>query len=293
MNTPELTRTFDPPGPLDLRRTLAAIGVKERAGGSTWWTVATGSGPATVALANVEGVVQSTGWGSGAEEAMERVPRLLGFDDDPASFDPRELRDLHLRSIGLRLGSTGEVFDSVVPAVLAQVVTSAEAKASHRRLVRAHGTPAPGPREDLLVPPSAEAIASLGYEDLHPLGIERKRAQTLLEAARRAKRLGEIMTMGRDDAYRRLLAVRGIGPWTAAWVMGDAWGDRDAVMVGDYNLPSTVTWALRGQRRGTDEEMLELLEPFRPERRRAVLLLKQSGVKAPRHGPKTPVRKHL
>jgi 3-methyladenine DNA glycosylase/8-oxoguanine DNA glycosylase len=54
-----------------------------------------------------------------------------------------------------------------------------------------------------------------------------------------------------------------------------------------------VTWAMLGQRKGTDEEMLELLEPYRPYRRRAVVLLKQSGLRAPRRGPKMPVRKHL
>ena len=126
------------------------------------------------------------------------------------------------------------------------------------------GSPAPGRRNDLLIPPSAEVVAWLGYEELHPFGIGRKRATIVLEAARRAKRLDEILTMERSDAYARLTAVRGIGPWTAAVVMGEAWGDRDAVPVGDYHLPSMVTWAMLGQRKGTDEEMPELLEPYRP-----------------------------
>jgi 3-methyladenine DNA glycosylase/8-oxoguanine DNA glycosylase len=290
----DLHRTLSPPGPVDLRRTLAAVGIKDRSDGAIWWTVEVPSGPATLALRNGQGrAVDVTGWGSGAEEAIERVPRILGFDDDPDSFEAQALRDLHLRSMGLRLGSTGAVFDTVVPAILAQVVTSAEAKTSYRNMVAAFGTQAPGPRPELRLPPSAQTVASLGYEDLHPLGIERKRARVLIEAGRRAKRLGEILSMERDDAYRRLTAVAGIGEWTAARVMGEAWGDRDAVPVGDYNLPSMVTWALKRQRRGNDQEMLELLEPYRPQRRRAVLLLKQSGVKAPRHGPKTPVRKHL
>lgn len=284
---------YESPEPLDLRRTLSALGIRDWAGGKAWWTVNTGSGPATVALSAQRGGVEATGWGSGADEALDRIPRLLGFDDDPGSFDGGSLRELHRRSLGLRLGATGAVFDTVVPVVLGQLVTRVEAKASYRRLRAVLGAPAPGPRDDLIVPPTAETMAARAYEDLHPLGIERKRAATLIEAARRARRLEEIMTMDRDDAYRRLTAVRGIGDWTAALVMGEAWGDRDAVPVGDHNLPSTVTWALRGQRKGTDEEMLDLLEPFRPYRRRAVMLLQQSGVKPPRRGPKTPVRRHL
>lgn len=289
----ELHAAFRPPGPLALRRTLAAAGIKEHRAGAIWWTTVLPTGAATLSLRSEGPEVVVSGWGSGAEEALGRVPRLLGFDDDPEAFEPHALRDFHLHSLGLRLGSTGAVYDAIVPAILAQVVTSAEAKSSYRNLVCAYGETAPGPAPDLRLPPAATTIGALGYEDLHPLGIERKRAVTLIEASRRAKRLDEIVGMDRSAAYHRLTAVSGIGEWTAAKVMGEAWGDRDAVMVGDYNLPSMVTWALAGERVGTDEAMLELLEPFRPQRRRAILLMKQSGVKAPRRGPKTPVRRHL
>ena len=284
---------FEPPEPIDLRRTLSAVGVKDVREGSAWWAVETASGPATVAIHRTNGAIEATGWGSGSDEALARIPRLLGFDDEPAAFVPGALREFHLRGLGLRLGSTSAVFDRLLPAILAQMVTSAEALSSYRRLRAGFGSPAPGPRDDLLIPPSAEVIGSLQYEDLHPFGIERKRATIVLEAARRAKRLDEILTMERSDAYARLTAVRGIGPWTAAVVMGEAWGDRDAVPVGDYHLPSMVTWVMLGQREGTDEEMLELLERYRPYRRRAVVLLKQSGLRAPRRGPKMPVREHL
>ena len=63
--------------------------------------------------------------------------------------------------------------------------------------------------------------------------------------------------------------------------------------VGDYHLPNTVAWALAGEDRATDERMLELLEPYRPQRRRLVVSIVQSGAHAPRYGPRTPVRRHL
>ena len=75
----------------------------------------------------------------------------------------------------------------------------------------------------------------------------------------------------------RLLTVRGIGPWTAAEVTRAAFGDADAVSVGDYHIKNVVTYALTGAARGTDDHMLELLAPFagaprprlRPASRRA------------------------
>jgi 3-methyladenine DNA glycosylase/8-oxoguanine DNA glycosylase len=103
-------------------------------------------------------------------------------------------------------------------------------------------------------------------------------------------------------ATRLLLAVPGIGMWTAAEVVRVAFGDPDAVTVGDYHLPNHVVYALTGAPRAgrrdagpgrissADARMLEVLEPFRPQRARVVQVLLAAGVGAPRFGPRMPVR---
>ena len=96
--------------------------------------------------------------------------------------------------------------------------------------------------------------------------------------------------MSPADAERRLRAIPGIGAWTAAEVRRVALGDPDAVSVGDYHLPNLVSWALAGEPRGDDERMLELLEPYRGQRGRVQRLLELSGMRAPRYGPRTPLR---
>jgi 3-methyladenine DNA glycosylase/8-oxoguanine DNA glycosylase len=80
--------------------------------------------------------------------------------------------------------------------------------------------------------------------------------------------------------------VPGIGPWTVAEVTRVAFGDPDAVSVGDYHIPSVVAWALAGERRADDARMLELLEPYRGQRGRVQRLLEVSGIFPPRHGPR-------
>ncbi len=84
--------------------------------------------------------------------------------------------------------------------------------------------------------------------------------------------------------------IAGIGPWTAAETARLALGDPDAVSVGDYHLPNLVSWALAGEPRGTDRRMLELLEPYRGNRGRVQRLLEESGLHAPRFGPRTEIR---
>jgi 3-methyladenine DNA glycosylase/8-oxoguanine DNA glycosylase len=94
-----------------------------------------------------------------------------------------------------------------------------------------------------------------------------------------------------SDASARLEAIPGIGAWTTAEVAFRALGDADAVSVGDFHLPHQVSWALAGERRGSDERMLELLAPFTPHRARIVRLIEASGVGPERRGPRLAARR--
>jgi 3-methyladenine DNA glycosylase/8-oxoguanine DNA glycosylase len=169
--------------------------------------------------------------------------------------------------------------------VLEQRVTSREAHRSWGALVRAHGTPAPGPL-GLRLPPSADVLAGLPYYRLHRFGIERQRATTVARVARHARRLEEVVDLPLADGYRRLRAVPGVGAWTAAVVGQVALGDADAVRVGDFHVPHQVAWALAGEPRATDERLLELLEPYRGHRGRVCRLIVSAGISAPARGPR-------
>lgn len=256
-----------------------------------WRTSWTPDGAAALHVRLAGGAVEAEAWGDGARWAVEHVPDLLGFGDDPSSFVPdhRLLRDLHLRATGMRFGSTLTVMEVLVPTILGQKVTTRESHRSYRRLVDAYGEPAPGPHEFRL-PPRVAVLAGLPYYDFHPLGIERKRADIIKAAAGRAGQLEEIVGMPAGQAVQRLMTFPGIGPWTAAFVMAAAVGDADAVPVGDYHLPNTVSWALAREPRADDRRMLELLEPYRGHRGRVIRLLKQAGIRAPKYGPRSTIR---
>jgi 3-methyladenine DNA glycosylase/8-oxoguanine DNA glycosylase len=186
---------------------------------------------------------------------------------------------------GLRITRSRAVFESVLPAVIQQKVIGVQARAAYRALVQAFGDTAPGPMR-LMVPPAPTSLAAKPYYEFHPFGIEARRAGTIREAAARASRLEEAVDLDFASAARRLRALPGIGPWTAAEVAIVALGDPDAVSVGDYHLANTVAWALAGEPRGVDDRMLELLGPFAGHRGRVVRLIEASGIAAPRYGPK-------
>lgn len=185
------------------------------------------------------------------------------------------------------------------PAVPGQKVTSGEARRTLRGLARVHGEDAPGP-PGLRLSPAPEVLAALPYHAFHPLGLERRRAELVRAVYRDAallERLGATAAgpgatpEARERAYARLRAFPGIGPWTAAEVGMRAFGDPDAVSVGDFHIPNMVTWVLAGEPRGTNKRMLELLEPYRGQRGRVIRLLELAGFKAPRYGPRLSPRR--
>ncbi len=287
-------------GPLDLRRTLAPLGrgPSDRtirfAAGRAWRATRTPDGPATIALEHAGDELRAEAWGPGAERALAGVPALVGLDQEPAALDGAHptLARLARRLPGVRIPRTGAVLESLVPAILEQKVIGEEARRALFELVRRHGEPAPGPPElGLRLPPSPATLAALPYYAFHPLGVERRRAQLIRRVASRAAWFEAIMDLPLPDAYARLTAVPGIGPWTTAEVAVRALGDVDAVSVGDYHLPNLVAFALAGEPRGTDARMLELLEPYRGHRALVIRLLELSGIRAPRYGPRVSLRR--
>lgn len=180
------------------------------------------------------------------------------------------------------------MFPRLLRAVLEQKVTGKEAYQAYSAIVRKFGAPAPGPVPALWVPPDPADIAAAPYWVLHPFGVEQRRADTLRRAASVADRLERCADS--VEATARLTALPGIGPWTAAEVVRVAYGDPDAVSVGDYHLPNMVAWALAGEPRADDARMLALLAPFAGHRGRVCTLLAAAGMGAPRRGPRMPLR---
>lgn len=236
--------------------------------------------------------VRARAWGPGARWALERLPSLLGAEDDPSAFTPRHrlVREAHRRHPGLRLARTGLVLESLVPAVLEQKVTAEEAYRAWRLLLRWHGERAPGPHDAMYVMPDRRTWRRIPSWQWHRAGVDGKRSATILRAAARAPRLEEAATMQLADAMRRLQAIPGIGPWTAAETLQRSNGAADAITVGDLHLPRLVGYTLTGARDTDDAGMLELLAPYEGQRHRATRLITLVGRMPPRRQPRFPVR---
>jgi 3-methyladenine DNA glycosylase/8-oxoguanine DNA glycosylase len=285
--------------PLDFRRTLgvhrtgAADPTTRLTATELWRATRTPEGPGTLHLERVGDEIHAEAWGPGASWLLDRVPGLLGEHDDDAGFDPahRVVRDAWRDHRGLRVGRSLVVMAPLIAAIVAQRVTAVEAHHSWRSLCRADAEPAPGPKPPgsgraLVLPPDPARLALRPAWWFHPHGIESQRARTIVAACRQAHRLEGASSLPVAEGRGRLNAVPGVGPWTVAEVSAAAWGDADAVAVGDFHLKHVVVHALTGRPRGTDDEMLDLLAPFAPHRGRTIRLLLAAGARAPKRGPR-------
>ena len=256
--------------------------------GELWRATLTPDGPGTLRLDWRTGTLRAEAWGPGGTWLLDRIPGLTGALDRPVVFAdaPPALAHAQHHHPDFRLGASGTLYHDLLPTILAQRITAGEAMRQWRRLCLELGERAPGPRADLRLPPAPERLAATPSWWFHPRGIERKRAEPLITVARHAHHLWAWSELTTAEIASRLVLLPGVGEWTIGTVLGTSFGEPDALPVGDYHFKNVVAWALAGRPRGTDDEMVALLEPFRGQRGRVLRLLLLDGNAAPKFGPR-------
>jgi len=205
------------------------------------------------------------------EEAVERCRRLVDAGADPAVVDAALAADPALAPLvratpGMRVPGTADGFELAVRAVVGQQVSVAGARTVAGRLVTALGEPLPAPDGGLThVFPAAAALAA-APDAVLPMPAARRRALRALAAAD----LDLSPAADRDAARRALLALPGIGPWTASYVAMRALGDRDAFLPSDLGV---LRGAARAGLPATPAELEAASAAWSPWRAYAVLHL--------------------
>lgn len=250
----------------------------------------TPDGPGTLVIEWTSDEVRYEAFGPGAAWLEAQAPVMLGAND---RVDHRLEDATHpavaaaaVAGRAARFGSSGNLYHELLPTIIEQRITIGEAHAQWRRLCSALSDTAPGPFTRLLLPPHPDVLMRQPSWWFHPLGIERKRAEPLIKVGWHASKLWQWARLEPPEAAAKLHLIPGVGQWTVGSVLGPALGDTDAVAVGDYHLKNLIACNLGGAARGTDEQMLELLEPYAGQRGRVVRLLACHGSPPPKFGPK-------
>lgn len=196
-----------------------------------------------------------------AEDVAQQVRRLLDLDAQPDVI-AAGLGALAENSVGLRLPGCVNRFELTVRAILGQLVSVKMAAQLATRLTKKWGEPVSTPFAALThLFPSAATIGQLTVEDLRGIGVQAKRAACLIGLAQ-AVEAGQLPLDEMTDAQegiKRLLAMPGIGSWTASYVAMRAWSAPDVFLGGDYLIKQRFP----GMTPGKIARYAEVWQPWR------------------------------
>jgi AraC family transcriptional regulator of adaptative response / DNA-3-methyladenine glycosylase II len=207
--------------------------------------------------------------------ASSRLRAMFDLDSDPAAVlqvlsDDRELRRLVERRPGLRVPGAWDPFEVVVRAVIGQQISVDAARSVVARIAHSHGRPVRG-FENIGLSRAFPGAAQLVTAPLEDAGTNARGADAIRTLAK-LHLDGELLkasARGGDALMGVLRSVRGIGPWTAAYIALRGFGEPDAFPAADLGLRKGAAFLFGGV--PSADELERRAERWRPWRSYAAL----------------------
>jgi DNA-3-methyladenine glycosylase II len=209
-------------------------------------------------------------------EAKRQATRLLGIDQDPKPFyrmasEETFLGPLVQRLKGLHIPQAGSVWEALVLAILGQQISSHVARLLRRSLVDNYGFPLTDNGSVHHAFPRPDVIAEIGVRGLQAIKISRNKATYIVDIAGRiasgSLELENLQALSDKEIIDFLTAIRGVGPWTANWLLIRAFGRPDGFPVEDLALRRTLNDLLiRGTTPLTPAHALQVSKRWSPFR---------------------------
>jgi len=204
------------------------------------------------------------------DQAGELLRNVLGLRIAPEPFEAAVAGDplfapLVARERGLRVIQSATVFEALSWAIIGQQINLGFAIALRRTFIALAGRAHPS---GLWCYPEAGDAARLDLDDLTSRKFSRAKAETLL-------RLARLVDEGTLDLRRdadlpavseRLLAVKGIGPWTVNYALLRGYGFADCSLEGDVAVRTAIGRLLGSAERPNLAEAAAFLAAYRPQR---------------------------
>ncbi len=259
------------PGLIAFLARRAVPGVEEALDGAYRRSLRLPHGAGAVELRPAEGYVHARYWLADLRDlaaAMQRSRALLDLDSDPQSVadalgsEPL-LGPLVKRAPGRRVPGTVDGHELAVRAVLGQQVSLRAASTLAGRLVAHYGEPLERPLGAVThVFPSCAALADAAITKL-AMPVARRRGLLALVSALAREELVIDIGADRVDARTRLLALPGIGVWTAEYIAMRAMRDPDAFLPSDLGVRHALERLGQDQRPAAAAALAERWRPYR------------------------------
>lgn len=201
-----------------------------------------------------------------------QVELLLGTRVDLQSFyrlvdnDP-DFRGLKDRFLGVHPTQFPSLFESMVNAIANQQLSLEVGIELLNRFTERFGT-RPGDGHGLVAFPEPEAVIGASLAELRALGFSDRKGEYILECAH-AIAIGALRTQSLEDAPRSrardlLLSVRGIGPWSADYIMLRGMGRLDVYPADDVGARNKLQALLSLEVPPSRDEIVEITTRWEP-----------------------------
>jgi DNA-3-methyladenine glycosylase II len=180
-----------------------------------------------------------------ADEAERIVRRMFSVEHDLRRFraqvaDDPLMRGLEADHRGLRLPRWATLFEALTNSILLQQIATSVAWTFKRRLVERFGETLTVGGKTFYAFPRPASLAAASVEELRAIGLSSAKAQSLVEMARAidagALDSDALARMDNEEVIARLSTLRGVGRWTAEWVLMLYFGRTDVYAAADLFL---------------------------------------------------------
>ncbi|WP_271854155.1 DNA-3-methyladenine glycosylase family protein [Planococcus maritimus] len=207
----------------------------------------------------------------GKQEVRRYVADWFDLDTDLQPFYAMAASDPVLQEVvqqhaGLRVMGLPDLFEALSWAVIGQQINLTFAYTLKRRLIENFGSSLTVVDGDYWAFPSAETIASLQVEQLRTLQFSGRKAEYLIQIAQElaSGRLvkDELIGQTEQQVEKQLVAIRGVGPWSAHYVMMKCLRFHSAFPITDVGLHNALKQQLGMDRKPTVAEIEDLAKPW-------------------------------
>ena len=209
------------------------------------------------------------------QRAARQLTWLLGCDQDLRPFYDSVSDDPALAGVvadfyGYHNTRTASVYEALVQAVLGQQIATAVSRIIRNLLVQHYGVRATIAGREWYAFPRATSLAAAPVEDLRQLKLSFRKSEYIQGIARAAldapDGFEELHQLPDEEVVRQMVALRGVGNWTAQWVLVRALARPDGFPVGDLALRKTVAARYFDGAEITDEQLLDFSARWSPWR---------------------------
>ena len=216
------------------------------------------------------------------ESATDRVSWLLGVDQGLAPFYELGRADQAMAGLveqfyGLHLPHTASVFEALVLAVLGQQISTNVARIIRTLLIETFGPSAEFDGETYYAFPRPASIWASSPAELHTMKLTQRKSEYVHGLAGSAldpeMGLECLEELTDREIVEKLVALRGVGMWTAQWALIRAVGRPDALPLGDLALRRVVSHLFMDGEDVNDAKVEEIAQRWSPYRTYATVYL--------------------